>query len=161
MLLSPYSNSALRDWPHYGALIALFVEHTDLQVTIIGSASQRAAADGLVRAFEATRVTNTAGVLPWPSVLERVRAAKLIVANNSGLAHLGADFGTPTVCVFGASHSPYEWMPRGRQVSVVLKETVCSPCGIDRVERCPHSVRCLSEIDAETVFEVCRSRIGR
>lgn len=155
LLLSPFSNSALRDWPHYDALIGLFVDNTDFQMTVIGAASQRVAADRLVRRHPATRVANTAGVLPWPEVVQRVRSADLVVANNSGVAHLAATLGAPTVCIFAASHSPYEWMPRGARTAIVIKETACSPCGLDLVENCPYGVRCLSEIDAETVFQAC------
>jgi ADP-heptose:LPS heptosyltransferase len=159
VLLAPFSNSALRDWPHFSVLISLFVDKTDLQVTVVGSAGQRAATDRLVRDYPATRVVNMAGVLPWPAVVERVRAAALVVANNSGLAHLASEFGAPTVCIFSASHSPYEWMARGPRTTVVVKETTCSPCAYDVLDFCPYGVRCLSEIEADTVFDLCLARL--
>ena len=160
ILLSPFSNSPLRDWPHYGELIGLFVERTDYSLTVVGAASQRVAADHLVREYAATRIVNSSGILTWSEVLQRVKSASLVVANNSGLAHLAAEFGTPTLCIFGASHSPYEWMAWGSQTTVIIKETVCSPCGIDVLKNCPYGVRCLSEITAETVFESCMSRMN-
>jgi len=159
IVLSPFSNSTLRDWPHFGALIGLLVERTPFDITLVGTAGQRVAADGLVRHHPATRVSNVAGVISWVEVLNRVKSAALLVANNSGLAHLAAGFGVPTVCIFAASHSPYEWMARGPNSTAIVKETICSPCGIDVRRNCPYEVRCLSEIDAETVFRACMARL--
>lgn len=157
VLLSPFSNNHLRTWPHFSALIGLFVERTDLELTILGAASQRVAADMLVRDHPATRVRNTAGSLPWRAVVERMRPAALVVANNSGLAHLAAEVETPAVCVFGGAHNPHRWMPRGGLTTVIIKETACSPCGL--LEGCPYGVRCLSEIDPEMVFNICLQRL--
>jgi ADP-heptose:LPS heptosyltransferase len=159
ILLSPFSNSALRDWPHYDALIGLFVDNTDFQMTVIGAASQRVLADRLVRRHHAKRVVNTAGMLPWPEVLQRVKCADLVVANNSGVAHLAATLGAPMVCIFAASHSPDEWMPRATRSTIIVKETACSPCGLDVVENCAFGVRCLYEINAEIVFHACMEQI--
>src|SRR4051812_35577128 len=98
VVLSPFSNSAMRDWPYYGALIGLFVEQTDHHLSLVGTASQSPALNDLVRLYPATRVANTAGVLPWPRVVELVRSAALVIANNSGLAHLAGELDVPTVC---------------------------------------------------------------
>lgn len=159
VLLSPFSNSALRDWPYYDALIGLFVDNTDFQMTVIGTASQRAAADRLVRRHPATRVANTAGVLSWAEVVRRVGDADLVVANNSGVAHLAANLGAPTICIFAASHSPYEWAARSARSTIVIKQTACSPCGLDVVSNCAYGVRCLSEIGPETIFRACIEQI--
>jgi ADP-heptose:LPS heptosyltransferase len=104
-------------------------------------------------------VINTAGVIPWSDVVACVKSAQLVVSNNSGVAHLSSDLGAPTICIFAASHSPYEWMARGEKTTVIIKETICSPCAIDVARNCPYGVRCLSEIGADLVFEACIDRM--
>jgi heptosyltransferase III len=49
-------------------------------------------------------------------------AARLYVGNDSGITHLAAAVGTPTVAIFGAS-DPVVWAPRGDHVRVAT-----SPC---------------------------------
>jgi ADP-heptose:LPS heptosyltransferase len=83
------------------------------------------------------------------------------VANNSGIAHLAAELGVPTVCVFGASHNPYEWMPRGPVVTTLHKRTGCAPCASGQLPDCPYDKRCLREIGPETVFEAVRRACAR
>ena len=56
------------------------------------------------------------GSEPWTSS-ER---AALVIANNSGVAHLAASCGTPTLAVYSGSHQPQEWGPRGNNVRAVM-----------------------------------------
>ena len=49
------------------------------------------------------------------------------IGNDSGISHLAAFTGVPTVVIFGPS-SPKRWKPFGRSVEAVRPETDCSPC---------------------------------
>lgn len=51
--------------------------------------------------------------------------ASLFVGNDSGIAHLAAAVGVPTVVVFRASN-PRLWLPRGRKVWVAKESTLQS-----------------------------------
>jgi ADP-heptose:LPS heptosyltransferase len=42
---------------------------------------------------------------------------RLCVGNDSGVSHLAAALGTPTVAVFGAT-DPAVWAPRGERVTI-------------------------------------------
>lgn len=157
ILLAPFSNSDVRDWPisYYAALAGLLLERLgpDQQVRVVGTAGQKLRACEIVRAFPATRVTNECGRLAWPQLIEEIRRAACLVGNNSGLAHLAGYFGTPTVCVFGGSHPRHEWRPLGRSVILVSRVIGCSPCQLDRGNRSPYGQACLRELDPADVAD--------
>ena len=155
IVLAPFSNQALRDWPlaSYRALAALCIDRLDAEVQFIGTEPHRSAVDAMLRDLPAERAHNLCGDTRWDAVRRLVIAADCVVANNSGIAHLAASLAVPTVCVFAASHNPYEWMPRGAFVSVLFKRTGCSPCGLSHASDCPFDQRCLREITPATVFD--------
>jgi len=49
------------------------------------------------------------------------------IGNDSGISHLAAFLGLPTVAVFGPS-DPQRWKPVGRFVKTVRPDLDCSPC---------------------------------
>jgi ADP-heptose:LPS heptosyltransferase len=156
--MAPFSNSALRDWPldSFRELAARCAGELDASVRLVGTRAQRAAVNTLVRTMPSARVRNLCGATTWDEVGRLIRAADCVVANNSGIAHLAAGLGKPVVCVFAASHSPFEWMPRGPAVTVLVKRTGCAPCGHSDLAQCPYDRRCLTEIAPALVFEAVR-----
>jgi hypothetical protein len=68
---------------------------------------------------DAVRMENLWDLACW------LASARLYVGNDSGITHLAAAVGTPTVAIFGPS-DPEIWGPRGEQVKIVsgaLEET--------------------------------------
>jgi heptosyltransferase-2 len=53
--------------------------------------------------------------------------AHVVVSNDSGLAHLAAAAGAPTVTIFGSTSSAWT-APLGARVRIVQRPPVCSPC---------------------------------
>ena len=49
------------------------------------------------------------------------------IGNDSGVSHLSAFLGLPTVAVFGPS-DPDVWKPEGRAVEILRSDVACSPC---------------------------------
>jgi len=54
-------------------------------------------------------------------------SARAYVGNDSGVSHLAAWLGVPSVVVFGPS-DPVRWRPRGENVEVVRPPLACAPC---------------------------------
>jgi heptosyltransferase-2 len=162
VVVAPFSNSRTRDWPahHYNRLIGLLIQDSNIRVLVIGSSSQWVGANEVVRDYPADRVVNSCGWMAWSEVLEQIAAADCVIANNSGVAHIAGSMGRTTLCVFGGSHSPYEWMARGPAVTVITRKVECSPCGLDVDAACPYGVRCLVEIPPERVYRECRELLG-
>lgn len=78
--------------------------------------------------------------------------ARVVVCNDSGLAHLSAATGAPTVCIFGSTSSAWT-APLGPRVKVIQHPPVCSPC-FQRT--CRIGYGCLAAV---TVSEVVRAAI--
>jgi ADP-heptose:LPS heptosyltransferase len=73
------------------------------------------------------------------------------LGNDSGMSHLAAALGVPTVALFGPS-DPLQWAPRGRRVTVISRRVHCSPCAPSVMKICPQRV-CLSEISPAQVID--------
>jgi ADP-heptose:LPS heptosyltransferase len=56
--------------------------------------------------------------LPLPVLAARLAQCRLYVGNDSGVTHLAAATGCPTVALFGES-DPRVWAPRGERVTVL------------------------------------------
>lgn len=100
-----------------------------------------------------------AGVDALPADLElRSAAAHLagapwVVGHDSGLTHVAAALGRPTVVLFGPTRVS-RWAPRGPHVRVVSMELPCSPCSDYGQRACPLGARrCLDELPAVSVVE--------
>lgn len=89
------------------------------------------------------------------SLLERCRC---YVGNDSGITHLAAAVGTPTIALFGPT-DPEIWGPRGERVTLLRKNPGCSPCTEEELERCTHR-RCLATIEVEEVIERAKELMG-
>jgi heptosyltransferase III len=68
---------------------------------------------------EATRFTNLADLAAW------LAGARLYIGNDSGITHLAAAVGVPTLALFGSS-DPRTWAPRGENVFVLHAEPLYS-----------------------------------
>ena len=163
MVMAALSNDPLRDWPleHYRELSQHCVERLDAVVSFIGIREQRSRISQLLRPLSPERYVNLCGTSSWAQTGHLLRSADCVVANNSGIAHLAAGLGASTVCVFGASHNPYEWMARGPHVTVLFKRTGCSPCAAGKLADCPFEKRCLTEITPDFVFSAVERAIER
>jgi ADP-heptose:LPS heptosyltransferase len=158
IIIAPFSNSDIRDWP-----VPSFIELTRLLlarwpgpgvIRVIGTTAQSIRACDIVREFDAVRVWNDCGRLTWSEVLREIRRAICVVGNNSGIAHLSGYFGTPTVCIFSASHQRLEWRPRGFGIITVSEAIGCSPCHLDHGDTCPYNKVCLRKIEPSTVADL-------
>lgn len=91
--------------------------------------------------------------------LARVLAeATLYVGNDSGITHLAAMLGVPTLALFGP-HDPAYWAPIGQHVRVIDAGQSC-PHRDDPREGCRRCVT-LASLDVETVWEQARTLAGR
>lgn len=83
-----------------------------------------------------------------------MEGCRLFIGNDSGVSHLAAALGIPTLTIFGPT-DPGIWSPRGKRVIVVRRETSCSPCSQERFYECQY-VECLKGVQIEDVLEGIR-----
>lgn len=157
IVVAPFSNSDIRDWPaeQYAALIGCLLDRLepDRMIRVVGTAGQKLRANDVVRSHPADRVINECGRFSWAHLVEALKGAGCVIGNNSGIAHLSGSFGVPTVCVFGGSHQRLEWRPLGRNVVLVSRSIGCSPCQLDHNSRSPYDRACLRLIEPEVVAD--------
>jgi ADP-heptose:LPS heptosyltransferase len=65
--------------------------------------------------------------LTLAQVAALLRRSALYLGNDSGITHLAAAIGAPTVALFGPS-DPQKWRPRGKRVAVL--HAMPSPAGV-------------------------------
>jgi len=155
IVLAPFSNSDIRDWPpaHFRALIALLTERWEGIIHVVGAPGQRIRAGEIVRPFSPERVINDCGRMAWDATMELIRSAACVIGNNSGIAHLAAFAGVPTVCIFSGAHQRLEWRPMGDNVVTLSRAIICSPCHFHHAAACPYGLACLDQISPNAVFE--------
>lgn len=155
IVIAPFANSDIRDWPlgHFQALVRLLVEARPEPIHVVGAPGQAIRARDLVRPFDPERVVNDCGRLAWPALEALIRDAGCVIGNNSGIAHLAAFAGVPTICIFGGAHQRGEWRPIGDNVVTLSRALACAPCGLHNAASCPFGVACLDQIAPEKVAE--------
>ena len=89
--------------------------------------------------------------------LERVKNClsklDLLVSNDSGLMHLGAALGVPTLGFFGPTHPVLGFAPLGEKSKALTLDLYCSPCSLHGKAPCFRSRRfCLEDLTTEKVF---------
>jgi len=88
-----------------------------------------------------------------PHLVSRLRG---LVGADTGVAHLAAALGVPTVTLFGPT-DPRLTAPRSARARIVAPGAPCAPCFLDV---CPIDHVCMRAIDAETVTHVVREAVA-
>jgi ADP-heptose:LPS heptosyltransferase len=101
-------------------------------------------------------VTSLIGKSPLGQLPVLMRGASLFLGNDSGLKHIAAGLGIPTVGVHGGTLDVREWGPVGPNALAVVRDVVCSPCYLSKVEDCRRDVACLRQLEPARVYEACR-----
>ncbi len=162
------SRAAARRWP-----VQRFVDLAERlracgqadAVVLTGTREEAPLAQEFARAYTG-RAVDATGLGSLERAAELLRRCRLVVSNDTGVMHLAAAMGAPTVGLFGPN-SPRRYAPVGpRTASVYTTDVPCSPCinvhqGI--VPECfhPEKGRCLLDIDVETVVRTAMDLLTR
>ncbi|HID94922.1 MAG TPA: glycosyltransferase family 9 protein [Candidatus Latescibacteria bacterium] len=93
-------------------------------------------------------ILETPSLVHLASIIERCGC---FVGNDSGISHIAAAVGTPTVAIFGPSDAEV-WGPRGDHTVILKGEIDCSPCTREQMNACPHT-SCLGLVEEREVRE--------
>jgi heptosyltransferase-2 len=122
-------------------------------VWIIGGPSETSLAH-LIR-DRASEVRDLTGTDLRNAVLA-LAASNVAVSNDSGLLHVAAALGTPTIGIFGPT-SPWYWAPLN-PIAAAVQQTVealpCQPCHKPTCRMQHH--RCMRNISVQQVLEITR-----
>ncbi len=117
VVLHPGSGSARKNWPveRFASVATLLAAQDVVTLLIAGPADVTAAARVAALAGESVRRVPPATLDEIAALLGRCRA---YLGNDSGITHLAALTGTPTVAIFGPT-DPTVWRPLGQHARVV------------------------------------------
>jgi heptosyltransferase II len=148
--LAPGSVGASKRWTYYPEAARLLAER-GLDVWVIGGPGEKALATEIVAAG-GSRARDLTGTDLRNGILA-MAAADVAISNDSGLMHIAAALGTPTMGIFGPT-SPYHWAPlNGLAATVQTKTTVpCQPCHRPVCTMNDH--RCMRDIPASDVVAI-------
>ena len=145
--LGPGSVGSSKRWPYYPEAARLFAEQ-GIDVWVVGGPAEKKLAEEIAVAGGA-RVHDLTGNDLRNGILA-MAAASLAISNDSGLMHIAAAIGTPTMGIFGPT-SPYHWAPLNGLAATIKTKTVvpCQPCHRPVCSMNDH--RCMADISASGV----------
>src|SRR5205823_5227853 len=150
-------------WPidRYIRLTEMLLNQSDCYVVLVGSRDQVSQLSRIGRLQgDDQRLVNLGGRTDWSGLVAVLRQADLVIANNSGIAHLAAACARPTLAIYSGSHQPREWGPRGRMARALTASISCSPCGYDDLRLCPNDHRCMTSLKPEDVAQHARAMLA-
>jgi ADP-heptose:LPS heptosyltransferase len=154
--LHPGSGSRKKLWPieNFLDLATRITADLHLKTILFTGPAEREYLGG---ELERMRSMNSmwAGDLPLIHVASLLERCRCYIGNDSGITHLAAAVGIPTIALFGPT-DPEIWGPWGKRVAILRKNPGCSSCTEEELDRC-NQRRCLELIEVEEVME----RAGR
>jgi ADP-heptose:LPS heptosyltransferase len=148
-------------WPkeQMSELVARLVEREKATVFLLGDRTERALLEGLAERSP-HQVVLLAGELSLRETAQLIEKCRLFIGNDSGLLHVSAAVGRPSVSFFGPT-SPHgkipEWVPH----RVLYTKEICSPCyRYGSAPPCPYDLRCLRNITVDQAEAQVRELLG-
>ncbi len=141
-------------WPaeRFAALGDMAAERWGARVLVMGSGKEISICKAVTSAMAASAV-NLCGETSLNLAMAVIERCSMFVTNDSGLMHLAAALGVPTVAVFGST-DPVATGPRGPHTCIVRHPVDCSPC-FKTV--CPRDFRCMKAIEPVDVWNAMES----
>jgi lipopolysaccharide heptosyltransferase II len=152
-VLAPGAVGPSKRWPGFGALARRLAE-MGYAVWVVGGPDEKALAAEIARSAPQTRD------LTGPDLRNAIlalAAATVAVSNDSGLLHVAAALGTPSIGIFGPT-SPWHWAPLNPLAAVIETKTdvPCRPCHKPTCRLRHHG--CMRDIPMEQVAAAVRGR---
>jgi heptosyltransferase-2 len=154
--LAPGSVAPARRWPSDGyAALSHRLLAQGCDVCVLGGPNEKALAREIVGDTRARDLTGS----DLRDAILALAAATVAVANDSGLLHVAAALGTPSIGIFGPMTAAL-WAPLNPLAAAIEigSGLSCRPCN-QNVCRLGHH-RCLRDISAETVFAATRDALA-
>ena len=148
ILIHPGAGSRKKRWPVRSFVeLAARLEKKGFTPRFLVGPAEMDLTGPIERANKPLWVTEDTG-----SLLGQLQCAGALVGNDSGVSHLAAFIGLPTVAVFGPS-DPVRWAPKGRAaVSVFADGLDCTPCFETASDPC-RPRRCFEHIPVQAVVD--------
>jgi lipopolysaccharide heptosyltransferase I len=146
-------------WPteHFSRLVKELLERDkSLRIVILGSAGD-AESNRIISQSAQDSCLDLTGKTSLPEMVECLRSARVVVANDSGPLHVAVALNRPLVALYGPTHAGRTG-PYGMPNSLMRTALPCAPC---QVPTCANPVEreCLRVISPPTVVDAVLARL--
>jgi heptosyltransferase-2 len=147
--LAPGAVGPSKRWSYYAETAKALTEH-GFEVWIVGGPGEKAQAVEIA-AYAGPRARDLTGTDLRDGILA-LASADLVISNDSGLLHVAAAIGTPTIGIFGPT-SAWHYAPLNPITAVIETKTEvpCRPCHKPTCRM--HHHRCMRDIPVSDVTD--------
>jgi heptosyltransferase II len=162
VVLAPGAGAPVRAWPaeRVVELAQLLARQHGLRIVLLGGKAEAPLTASIAAALTPDAALDLGGRVGMDAVPDIIAGARLFIGMDTGLTHLAAALGVPTVCVFSGAARREVWQPIGTRLLIVAGRTACSPCYLAQAEQCPHDQACLTVIGTGEVLAACDTLLG-
>ncbi|MBM4196629.1 MAG: glycosyltransferase family 9 protein [Gammaproteobacteria bacterium] len=161
-VIIPAAGGSFRLWPveRYGE-VAVMLLGRGYRVAIVGGTDAIEAGAAIAAAVgRSPLVIDMTGRTTLAQTAAILARARFALGPDSGVLHIAAALGTPTVALFGPGLWR-KWAPRGPRHRLVRLGLPCSPCVAGgRLPPCPHDVACMRDLASAPVLAAILSLEG-
>lgn len=145
----PFSVATSRTIPQRQVLE--IIDRTSDPVLIFGGKGDQDSESIIEDASPGNNVKSIAGKYTLRESMALISQCKGAIAADSGLGHISANLGVPTVSLFGAG-DPNNTSPIGPKTRVVNEQVHCSPCLKNTCHNRNEPLLCLEKIEPDSVW---------
>jgi heptosyltransferase III len=148
IFVHPGSGSLLKNWPlRYFIKLEKMLSADGFEPTFILGPVE----DGLEEIILRNGVSNKKilQLFDLVKLVDNLKTGGAFIGNDSGVSHLAAFIGLPTLVIFGPTH-PLRWRPMGKKVETISCRVGCEFCFETSKRNCL-SMDCLTMISPEQV----------
>lgn len=144
--LFPFSVASSRSIPQLKVLEML--EKTDEPILIFGGKADKTKAEILIEASLNKKIQSVAGHYGLRESMALISQCEGAVSADSGLGHISANLGVPTISLFGAGDSNSTG-PIGLYTKIINENVHCSPCQKNKCHNKEEPLLCLNKISPD------------
>ncbi|MBI1922378.1 MAG: glycosyltransferase family 9 protein [Geobacter sp.] len=130
--------------------LAQRIYKSGMPVVLLGGKECKNDVAKIFRGINGLDLTGKTSLMESAAILTK---SALLVSGDSGLLHIAASLGVPTVSLFGSSNMK-KWAPKGHNHITISKSLPCAPCSkYGYTPKCPINAKCMSDIMVDEVFD--------
>lgn len=142
------------------------IQYSEAHVILLGGSGDRDRAEALMDAAGRHEISNLTGTLSIDQSAYVLSRSRLLICGDTGLMHIAAALGIPTVSLFGSTHpilgyTPYysdDAIPRALIQNSSLS---CRPCTRQGRSHCPKGhFKCMMDISVDEIAQKVEGILG-
>lgn len=157
--IHPGSGGKEKNWPvqRFREIADYLIDNNGIKLLVISGPADEAVISALLKDIDMKSI-NVLENIPLPSLAAILERVSCFIGNDSGISHIAAAVGAPSVMIFGPT-DPDIWAPRGNNVNVVQTAYPCSPCKAGKMRDCEDQ-KCLETVEVAMIIKQIRYLLG-